>query len=156
MVWPANAFRLTLVEANAPFTFTAWVKTTDKAGPIFSQRSTASDLQIIALSIGYNGVTQSPGSVMALVRQDGAKGGNAQVVGGKINDGTWHHLALTRGASIDGSCVDVIGTVELNQVEIHHCHAGTGNNGIANVIVGGGGRHVFGGSHFSGPVRGGR
>ena len=27
---------------------------------------------------------------------------------------------------------------------------------IANAIIGGGGRHVFGGSHFSGPVRGGR
>jgi hypothetical protein len=27
---------------------------------------------------------------------------------------------------------------------------------IANAIIGGKGRHVFGGSHFSGPVRGGR
>jgi hypothetical protein len=27
---------------------------------------------------------------------------------------------------------------------------------IANAIVGGSGRHVFGGSHFSGPARGGR
>jgi hypothetical protein len=27
---------------------------------------------------------------------------------------------------------------------------------IANAIIGGSGRHIFGGSHFSGPVRGGR
>jgi hypothetical protein len=27
---------------------------------------------------------------------------------------------------------------------------------IANAVIGGKGRHVFGGSHFSGPVRGGR
>jgi hypothetical protein len=27
---------------------------------------------------------------------------------------------------------------------------------IANAIIGGGGRHVFGVGHFSGPVRGGR
>jgi hypothetical protein len=27
---------------------------------------------------------------------------------------------------------------------------------IANVIVGGSGRHVFGGTHFSGPARAGR
>ena len=85
--------------ANAPFTYAAWIKTTDNFGLIFSQRNSAGDSPVLDIAVGYNGLDESPGCVMALLREDGAATGkHGNLVGGRISDGTWHHAALTRNA----------------------------------------------------------
>jgi hypothetical protein len=41
---------------------------------------------------------------MVLVRQDGGGGGYAQVIGGPVKGGTWHHVAVVRGS---GSTIEL-------------------------------------------------
>ena len=82
--------------SNQGFTVEAWVKTTENAGAIVSFRNSTNGEPVIYLSIGYNGSSTNDGKVMALIRGNG--GGLAEVVGGSVNDDTWHHVALTRNA----------------------------------------------------------
>jgi type II secretory pathway pseudopilin PulG len=81
---------------SEPFTVAAWVKTTENYGAIVSFRSSTDDGSVIDLSVGYEGVTDDPGKAMFLVRQDGG-GSYANVKGGPVSDGQWHHLAAVRG-----------------------------------------------------------
>jgi len=82
--------------AGASFTVAAWVKTQAAYGTILSQRNGADGGAVIDLCVGFDGAANSPGSVMALVRQNQGTGGFARVTGGAVNDGAWHHVALVR------------------------------------------------------------
>jgi hypothetical protein len=53
--------------------------------------------------VGYNGVADNPGKAMILVRQDGGSS-YANVIGGSVNDGQWHHVAVVRGS---GSTIEL-------------------------------------------------
>src|SRR5262249_52326599 len=85
--------------AGSSFTVAGWVKTTDSYGTILSQRSSTNDNPVIDLFVGYNSVTNNAGHLMAFVRDDNDSGNFVQLTGGLINDGNWHHVALTRTGS---------------------------------------------------------
>jgi hypothetical protein len=85
-------------KAGASFTFTGWLRTVAQQGPIVSQRNSKDGGAVIDLSL-------SDGQLKAEVRADGKEMGNpAMVIGRPVNDGQWHHFALTN----DGR-----GTIEL-------------------------------------------
>jgi RNA polymerase sigma-70 factor (ECF subfamily) len=94
---------------NAPFTYAGWVKTKNEWGPIIAQRNNSDGESAILIAVGFNGHTLDDGKLMALVRQDrrpdtGPMGEAAEICGGAVNDGQWHHFALTR---------DLNGAIEL-------------------------------------------
>ncbi len=84
------------------FTIACWLKTDAGSGTVLSQRNSREEGAVIDITI-------DGGRLAALVRQDGnAFGQDARVTGSVVNDGAWHHLALTRdegnaiGLWIDG------------------------------------------------------
>src|SRR5207247_1596417 len=80
---------------NAPFTVAGWVRTTATDGAIFSQRSSKDESAVLNLTVGFDGNSADPGKLMAMVRQDGAgRSHEARVLGGLVNDGSWHPFAL--------------------------------------------------------------
>jgi len=90
--------------SSKPFTIAAWVNTTEDYGLIVSFRSSTDGGPVIDLSVGYEGAADDPGKAMVLVRQDGGGGGYAQVIGGPVKGGTWHHVAAVRGS---GSTIEL-------------------------------------------------
>jgi hypothetical protein len=91
--------------AGAPFTYSGWFKTTAHYGMILSQRNRGDEGADIDIAIGNNGGGVAAGKLMALVRPNGRMiAPYPQVTGGVVNDGAWHHFALTR---------DPEGTIEL-------------------------------------------
>jgi hypothetical protein len=46
--------------------------------------------------VGFDVVGNKAGAAMTFVRQDNATGGHARLRGPLVNDGVWHHLAVTR------------------------------------------------------------
>ncbi len=78
------------------FTYEGWFKTSDAFGPLFSQRDNGAGDPDIDIAIGYDGLTANAGMMGVLVRDDG--GSSAAEVNGSttVNDGNWHHFAVTR------------------------------------------------------------
>jgi len=87
--------------AGQPFTIAGWVKTSAQFGTIVSWRHSTQDGPVIDIAVGNDGAADSPGCLMALVRQNGADMAHARVTGPAVNDGAWHHFALARNR--DGS-----------------------------------------------------
>ncbi|MDZ4084859.1 MAG: DUF2341 domain-containing protein, partial [Bdellovibrionales bacterium] len=83
--------------ASAPFTVSAFVKTTDAAGPLIAFRDAATGFNVLGLYIGFNGATSLPGRMNVLMR-DSTGGTFAEIQGPVVNDGAWHHVAITRNA----------------------------------------------------------
>ena len=90
--------------SSGPFTVAAWVKTTENYGMIVSFRSSTDGGPVIDLAVGYEGGADDPGKAMILVREDGGGGGYAQVKGGSVKDGLWHHVVGVRGS---GSTIEL-------------------------------------------------
>ena len=84
--------------AGAPFTICGWIKTTDGFGSIVSFRHSGNDFPVIDINVGYSGAFTSAGRLITLIRDDGGSTGFAQAVGGLVNDGNWHHFAVTRNS----------------------------------------------------------
>ncbi|HVT08599.1 MAG TPA: LamG-like jellyroll fold domain-containing protein, partial [Polyangia bacterium] len=84
------------------FTYEGWFNTTDSFGPLFSQRDNGAGNPVIDITVGYNGSTSNSGKMSVLVRDD-TGGTYAQVNGSTaVNDGAWHHFAVTRtGGTIE-------------------------------------------------------
>jgi hypothetical protein len=77
-------------KASTAFTFAGWVKSKSQRGAIVSQRNSRDAGAAID-------ITLEDGKLGALVRSDYKENGeHAFVTGGLINDGDWHHFALTR------------------------------------------------------------
>jgi hypothetical protein len=74
---------------RAPFTVACWVNTTTDQGAISSFRRRGKGFPVVDLLI-------KNGRVRGWVRDDTSGQGGAIVVGGLINDGAWHHVALIR------------------------------------------------------------
>jgi len=148
-----------LTLALSPWLMLLLALTAGSAGPagaapastIITNCSNDNDLQNAVLAGGlitFNcGGTHAPATIPlngALVpvdgtTLDGTNGGHSVVLDGQGNTRvaqiaasravTLTHLVLTDGAAINGSCVDVVGQVELDNVEIHHCAGGLGTFG---------------------------
>lgn len=95
--------------AGAPFTFAGWVRTKDREGTLVSQRSGAPGRGAPVIDILLIG-----GQIAVDLRDDGNEFGAHVALrrGPPIDDGRWHHFALTRGAGgvatlyVDGRHVD--------------------------------------------------
>ncbi len=95
--------------ASDTFTYQGWFKTTDGAGPIFSQRDTGGS-PVIDINVGYDGATTNANKMSVLLRDD--TGGTFAEVNGSsaVNDGSWHHFAVTRSSGtiqvyVDGASI---------------------------------------------------
>jgi hypothetical protein len=76
--------------AEAPFTLAFWAQTTEDSGTFLSQRDQRNGSPVIDITFGG-------GRVKAEVRQDGNEFlGPVSVTGWPVNDGRWHHVAVTR------------------------------------------------------------
>lgn len=82
---------------GAPFTISGWVTTDAPDGVICSFRNATSPFPVIELSV-------RTGRLAGWVRDDAGGQGGAKLLGGRADDGTWHHAALVREAD---------GTIEL-------------------------------------------
>jgi hypothetical protein len=78
-------------KAGEAFTFAGWVKTEAQQGTVVSQRNSKDGGANIDINI-------AGGKLLGLVRSDKKELGQHAIVGskGEINDGEWHHFALTR------------------------------------------------------------
>lgn len=79
-------------QANEAFTYACWVRTTARGGVVFSQRDENNGSPLISVNLEISGM------VIAQVRDDRHTDFQpaAEIHGKRINDGRWHHLALTR------------------------------------------------------------
>ncbi len=83
--------------ASAPFTVSAYVKTTETAGPLIAFRDSVNGNNVLGLYMGFNGATSLAGRMNILMR-DTSGGTHIQIQGPIVNDGAWHHIAVTRNA----------------------------------------------------------
>lgn len=80
-------------KARAAFTFAGWLQTRERSGVIVAQRNSKDGSPVIDISV-------KDGKLSFLVRQDGNEFGfPAEVNGGAIDDGEWHHFAAMRSTS---------------------------------------------------------
>ena len=88
------------VGSGNDFTYSAWVKTSDADGAIFSLRSSTSSSPVLDIMVGMDGATTNANKLMALVRDD-SNGGQADVVESatSFNDGNWHLVNVTRSGT---------------------------------------------------------
>ncbi|MCB0263931.1 MAG: T9SS type A sorting domain-containing protein [Calditrichaeota bacterium] len=85
--------------SNSSFTICGWIKTTESVGMILSQRNSGDGGTVVDIALGYDGISENPGRLKVIVRQDGSGGsaiGVAVITGAVVNDGNWRHFALIR------------------------------------------------------------
>jgi len=77
------------------FAISGYFRTFDNYGPLFSMRNSADEQPIIDVAVGADGVQNEPGRICLLVRDDqtAAAWTNSGIT---VNDGRWHHFAVTR------------------------------------------------------------
>ncbi len=110
-----------LATATSEITLAAWIKLTVTDTAIFAFGDSGNNLPLFYFVVGNNILGNSgTGKLAALVR-DNAGNGLTSVVGATaVNDGAWHHVAITRNSSklitiyldgvSDGSGSDTMGT----------------------------------------------
>jgi len=76
-------------DENTAFSISGYPKTTDSEGPIIALRSPG----ILALYVGFDGASNDPGKLRFISWHDGVL---YRITGPKVNDGRWHHFAVTR------------------------------------------------------------
>lgn len=84
--------------ANQPFSVSAFVKTTDVAGPLIVFRNAGSANHVLGIYIGHDGVVSDAGKAMVLVRDGTSSSGYARITGPTINDDQWHLISVQRNA----------------------------------------------------------
>jgi hypothetical protein len=82
--------------AGAPFTLAGWFRTSEPLATLLSFRNSSDESTDLDVAIGHHGASRNPGQLMAIVRQDGGRTNFGNVIGPTVNDGAWHHFALTR------------------------------------------------------------
>jgi MYXO-CTERM domain-containing protein len=88
------------VGSGNDFTYSAWVKTTDADGAIFSLRSSTNDNPVLDIMVGMDGASTNPNDLMALMRDDsGSALGDAVDTSTSFNDGNWHLVSVTRSGT---------------------------------------------------------
>lgn len=84
--------------ANAPFSVSTFVKTTDAVGPLVVFRNSGSTNHVLGIYIGHNGTTTDSGKAIVLVRDGTSSSGYAEIIGPVVNDGQWHLISVQRNA----------------------------------------------------------
>ena len=88
------------VGSGNDFTYSAWVKTSDADGAIFSLRSSTNSSPVLDIMVGMDGASTNANKLMALVRDDGGSGlGDAVESATPFNDGNWHLVNVTRSGT---------------------------------------------------------
>ena len=78
------------------FTYEGWFKTSDSYGPLFSQRDNGAGNPDIDITLGYDGSPPARGRWPCWSATIGTRT-IAEVTGSTaLNDGNWHHFAVTR------------------------------------------------------------
>jgi hypothetical protein len=75
--------------AGYAFSISGYFKTTDPEGPIFTMRNPG----ILAVYVGYDGADSVPGQFRFISASFGSL---RRITGPKVDDGRWHHYAVTR------------------------------------------------------------
>jgi hypothetical protein len=75
--------------AGFAFSLSGYFRTTDSNGPIYTMRSPG----ILAVCVGYDGADSVPGYFRFISY---TFGGLRRITGPKVDDGLWHHFAVTR------------------------------------------------------------
>jgi hypothetical protein len=78
--------------ANAPFTIACWVRTSEPEGTLMAFRNSKTKKPAIQLTLRRGGITA------AVTTDNHAPHKDVALDGPAINDGRWHHVALTRDA----------------------------------------------------------
>jgi hypothetical protein len=91
----SNAQAYMPTSAGQAFSISGYIRTFGNYGPLFSMRNTTDGNPIIDIALGADGVQWQPGRICMLVRDDA---GSLSFVnsGITVNDGRWHHVAVTR------------------------------------------------------------
>jgi len=104
---PSTKFNWT---ASDTFTYQGWFNTIDDYGPLYSQRDNGAGNPDVEITVGYNGGTDNQHNISVLVRDD--TGASYVQVNGTtaVDDGAWHHFAVTRTGGtiqvyVDGSSI---------------------------------------------------
>ena len=77
------------------FAISGYLRTFEDYGPLFSMRNSANGQPIIDIALGADGTQDLPGRICLLVRDDQTAHSNTNS-GITVNDGRWHHFAVTR------------------------------------------------------------
>lgn len=77
------------------FSISGYFRTTGQYGPVFSMRKSGNETPIIDIALGADGVQNSPGQLCVLVRDNSGSMSNMRS-GVAVNDGRWHHFAVSR------------------------------------------------------------
>jgi hypothetical protein len=98
--------------AQAPFTLALWVRTSRGNGTLLSQRNSRDGGALMDIAL-------RGGRLQAQVRHDGIEAFPATIDGAAVNDGAWHHVALTR----DGDRIELF-LDAFSQGQVRHPLAG--------------------------------
>ncbi|MBE0536493.1 MAG: hypothetical protein IH624_12575 [Phycisphaerae bacterium] len=83
----ADTTPLTAAQGSA-FSMSGYFRTNDSQGPIFAMRNPG----ILAVYVGFDGADNVPGHFRFI----SASGGLRRITGPRVDDGLWHHFAVTR------------------------------------------------------------
>ena len=134
---PTNRFD---VQIGGSCALTAWVKTTDTAGPIFTLRNDSNGNPIFGMYMGLNGLTTADGELLPLMRFDNGGGLVDVDTETTINNGAWRFVAcvfennanLLR-AIIDNTEFSAAQTDDVEMTFVNSLAIGTDKRWIDNV-----------------------
>lgn len=118
------------------FAISGYLRTFDDYGPLFSMRNSADENPIIDIALGMDGVQNQPGRVCMLVRDNDGSMSNVNS-GITVNDGRWHHFAVTRVGGkwtlyVDGVSRATINGAATGEVTLDFMAIGTSLKWIAD------------------------
>jgi hypothetical protein len=118
------------------FAISGYLRTFDDFGPLFSMRNSTDENPIIDIALGMDGVQNQPGRICLLVRDNA--GSRSEVNSGvTVNDGRWHHFAVTRVEGrwtlyVDGVSRATINGAATGEVTLDFMAIGTSLKWIAD------------------------
>ncbi len=132
----SSAYPLMPVGDGQSFSISGYLRTFDDYGPLFSMRNSIDEDPIIDIALGADGVQVEAGKICLLVRDDA--GSISWVNSGMmVNDGRWHHFAVTRVDSdwtlyVDGISRATINGAAAGNVDLDFMAIGTSLKWVAD------------------------
>jgi len=132
----SNAFIYMPTANGQSFGISGYLRTFDDYGPLFSMRNSTDENPIIDIALGMDGVQNQAGRVCLLVRDDAGSMSNVNS-GITVNDGRWHHFAVTRVEGkwtlyVDGVSRATINGAATGEVTLDFMGIGTSLKWIAD------------------------
>lgn len=118
----SNAWVYMPTASGQNFAISGYICTLGEYGPLFSMRNSESEDPIIDICLGANGVSDLPGRICMIVRDNtGSSSSTNSVV--TINDGRWHNFIVTRLGGkwtlyVDGIARGVINGAATGEVSL--------------------------------------